>query len=439
MTPASTDTSTRNPLEICIDDAVAHGGVVMAEVVARARKSLYEVARLGRSPDEAAAASQARQLLGDKAGFFEDEFPAALRSAMLQPGPIIAVGFDAELKLAVQALAEPLAEFAAAASEAYGSASAVPPDSNPLTPDVVIQAMQTLLGQIRVSGAVGALCMQHLCLALGPELAAEYRRLSELMRSLLQRLALQASASAARTSHASTAQMIAADISVWPEIQNVPDIVRNFVLGPWSEVIAHAETAAGNPQGSAPIDPDGYLALVRPLFWSAQPTLGRSDMQRLLITVPSLLSRLRSGLQSIGYPADRAAEFFRALDDLHGIAARAAGSSFATRREPRNLGSAQDGPMPEPLQATAVPSDENRSRPTARVSPAAASQILVPGVMLAAWEGGRWVRWELIWVSPKGKLLLFKTEDGDADSMSRAGCIRRIVEQRMHVLPDISF
>jgi len=215
--------------------------------------------------------------------------------------------------------------------------------------------------------------------------------------------------------------------------------VREFVLGPWSEVIAQAEAHAGNPPGAAPSDPDGYLALVRPLFWSAQPTLGRADIQRLLVTVPSLLSRLRSGLQSIGYPAEQAAAFFRTLDDLHGIAARAAGSSFATRREPRSLIAPTDGMLPAPLQATAVPSDNNASPVTARVSPAAASQVLVPGAQLAAWEGGRWVRWELTWASPKGKLLMFTTEDGDTDSMSRAGCIRRIVEQRMHIIPDIGF
>jgi hypothetical protein len=93
-----------------------------------------------------------------------------------------------------------------------------------------------------------------------------------------------------------------------------------------------------------------------------------------------------------------------------------------------------------PLQATAVPSDDKQATaPRARVSPAATSQALIPGAQLAAWEGGRWVRWELTWVSPKGKLLMFLTEEGETDSMSRAGCIRRIVEQRMHLIPDISF
>ena len=462
MTIASALPAARNPLDLCIDDTVAHAGVLMAELVARARKSLYEQAhRSGVSGDIATFAAQARQLLGDKAGFLEDDFPAALLAAMRQPPQSPPAEYQPMLRMASQLYADPLAEFSGLASAALGLA---PPqaDANPLTPESVVAAMQSAVGRTGAAEAVAGLWMRHLCLALGPELAAEYRRLSVLMRNVapgvdqttsappvsgrdvaeaaaLLTLVARPEDAVSSTAPPGAAQRIAADVATWPEMQNIPDVVRDFVMGPWSEVIAQAEAAAGNPAGGTLTDPDGYLALIRPLLWSAQPTLGRADNQRLMVTVPSLLSRLRSGLQSIGYPAEQATVFFRALDELHGIAARAAGSSFATRREPRNLSAHADGLLPAPLQATAVPSDDNSVPVSARVSPAAASQILQPGAQLAAWEGGRWVRWELTWVSPKGKLLVFATEDGHTDSMSRAGCIRRIVEQRMHVIPDISF
>ncbi|QHJ00663.1 DUF1631 family protein [Xylophilus rhododendri] len=461
MTIANAESANRHPLDLCIDDAVAHAGVLMAELVARARRSLYEQAhRSGASADGSAAAQQARQLLGDKASFFEDEFPAALMTAMVHPQPHVAALHEDVLATVLPQLAQPLGEFALLASSALGLAQAQF-DANPFSPESVVQAMQSVADRSGAAEPVIALWMRHLCLALAPELGEEYRRLSDLLRKALppgasvqaaaapvdgdaaaEALALLAPVSrppdAPRPGEAvDAAQRIAADIASWPEIENVPDTVRDFVLGPWSEVIAQAEAHAGNLNGT-PVDPDGYLALVRPLFWSAQPSLGRSDVQRLLVTVPSLLSRLRSGLQSIGYPAERAGPFFSMLDDLHGVAARAAGSSFAMRRQPRTPSVTEGLPDPGPAGPSAG-DERGASAAQARVSAAAASQVLQIGAQVAAWEGGRWARWELSWVSPKGKLLLFTTEDGDVDSMSRAGCIRRIVEQRMHIIPDIAF
>ncbi|WPB58511.1 DUF1631 family protein [Xylophilus sp. GOD-11R] len=449
----------RNPLDLCIDDAVSHAGILMAELVARARRSLYEAAlRPGNQGEAAAAATQARQALGDKAGFFEDQFGAALLAAMRHPQPDIADGYRDALDVSRPVLDAPLAEFSALADTAMGMTEALA-GINPLTPECVVQALHAVAVAAGPSDLVGELWMRHFCQVLGFELADEYRRLSQILRghlapredsvlvvdehsvadalALLETSVERADGVARAASPSDAARRISADIATWPEMQNVPDTIRDFVLGPWSEVIAQAEAHAGNAEGP-PSDPDGYLALVRPLFWSAQPTLGRADIQRLLVTVPSLLSRLRSGLQSIGYPAEQAADFFQMLDDLHGVAARAAGSSFAMRRQPRAHGAATEG-LPAPLQATAVPSEDIGAPAVATVSPAAASQVLQLGAQLAAWEGGRWVRWELVWMSPKGKLLMFSTEDGEVDSLSRAGCIRRIVEQRMHVIPDIAF
>lgn len=450
---------TRNPLDICIDDAVSHSGVLMAELVARARKSLYELAhRSGQGDVVAAIASQARQLLAEKSDFFESEFPAALVTAMRNrqmlsdrsdEPPVVVPAFEA--------WQDPLREFAALASGALGFREPRL-DATPLSPDTVARAVRSVAERAGVNEAVRSLWMEHLSMALGPELASEYRRLSRLLRQagvtaveatvpgvapLVPAASLSAGGMGATPFQSSVlqagaAQRIAADIATWPEIEGVPQSVRDFVMGPWCEVIAQAQSHAGNGTGGAN-DPDGYFALVKPLFWSSQPALGKADVQRLLVTMPSLLSRLRSGLQSIGYPADQAGAFFRTLEELHGTAVGGVGGSFATRREPRQSEPLSSGGMPAPMQATAVAFDENAFPASSRVSAAAASLVLMPGVRLAAWQGGRWEQWELIWASPKGRLLLFTTEDGSSESMSRAGCIRRIIEQRMHLIPDFTF
>lgn len=443
---------TRNPLDICIDDAVSHSGVLMAELVARARKSLYELAhRSGQGDVVAAIASQARQLLAEKSDFFEGEFPAALLAAMRQRQLQLDRSDEAPVVVpAFEAWQDPLREFSALASGALGFREPRL-DASPLTPETVARAVRSVAERAGVNEAVRSLWMEHLSMALGPELASEYRRLSRLLRQagvMPSEPAAPAAAvppvfpvTASSPHHnsvlqAGEAQRIAAEIASWPEIEGVPASVREFVMGPWSEVIAQAQTHSG--MGGAN-DPDGYFALVKPLFWSSQPTLGKADVQRLLVTMPSLLSRLRSGLQSIGYPADQASAFFRTLEELHGTAVGGAGGSFATRREPRQMETSIGGSLPAPMEATAVAFDENAFPASARVSAAAASLVLVPGVRLAAWQAGRWEQWELIWSSPKGRLLLFTTEDGSSESMSRAGCIRRIIEQRMHLIPDFTF
>ncbi|MCZ2495141.1 DUF1631 family protein [Xylophilus sp. Kf1] len=447
----------RNPLDVCIDDAVSHGGVLMAELVARARKSLYELAhRSGQGDVVAAIASQARQLLAEKSDFFENEFPGALLTAMRNRQMQSDRSDDSPTAVpAFAAWSAPFQEFAALASGALGFREARL-EASPISPETVARAVRSVAERTGVNEAVRSLWMEHLSQALGPELAAEYRRLSGLLRQAgvtpsatpvatapaagLPGATADASGAlrAAAVSPAGAAQRIAADIASWPEIVGVPESVREFVMGPWSDVIAQAQSHTGSSASGAN-DPDGYFALVKPLFWSAQPTLGKADVQRLLITMPSLLSRLRSGLQSIGYPAEQASAFFRTLEDLHGTAVSDASGSFATRREPRQAETLADGALPAPMQATAVAFDENAVPVSARVSAAAASLVLEPGVRLAVWQGGHWEQWELVWASPKGRLLLFSTESGGTESMSRAGCIRRIIEQRMHLIPDFTF
>ncbi|MFX8573931.1 DUF1631 family protein, partial [Acinetobacter baumannii] len=64
-------------------------------------------------------------------------------------------------------------------------------------------------------------------------------------------------------------------------------------------------------------DPSGYLALVPLLLWSTQPELTRLEPERLTHAIPDMLAKLRQGLRSIEYPADKASAFIARLVALH--------------------------------------------------------------------------------------------------------------------------
>ena len=210
----------------------------------------------------------------------------------------------------------------------------------------------------------------------------------------------------------------------------MPAVVRDFVCGPWAEVIAKARANAG----AGPTDPGGAYAMVRPLFWSAQPELGRSDVRRLMVMVPSLVSRLRTGLRTIDYPQDQTDAFFKTLSELHGIAARAPGSSFAVRTTPRAGGdgeAAEGGRAAGPGGAAASVPDH-----TLNVS-ASALEVLYIGVWVESFSGKGWKRMQLSWISPKRALMLFSADDGSTESMSRRGCLRRMRDGQLRIVPDL--
>ena len=114
------------------------------------------------------------------------------------------------------------------------------------------------------------------------------------------------------------AEKIARSIEDHPDAPKVPEVVIDFLCGPWAQVVAQARIKGGAGSHVA----DKYQALISALLWSAHPDLARQNVTKLTRLVPRLLATLREGLDSIGYPATRTSAFFEALMAIHQLAFR---------------------------------------------------------------------------------------------------------------------
>ncbi|PYE79867.1 DUF1631 family protein [Xylophilus ampelinus] len=385
-----------------------------------------------------------------------------------------------------QALEAPLAELDGLVSSAQGL-TRIQPQRNPLRPEVYLRALQAVVDRTQASPPVRSLWMQHLTTAMGAHLKTEYEQLSAVLRDAgvvavgyeavaIVRAGQKPVAAAAPAapgaadappaawtvpaeppvgapvSEASArgllrteerrmrAARIADEIARLPDTGRVPEVVRAFVLGPWSQVIAEAQIGA---RGGV-TDPEGYYALVRPLLWSAQPVLGRADRRHLTSVLQNLFTRLRIGLATIGWPEEETVDFFQALVDAHQIALRPDGSSFAIRNRPLPAmpeaepaaadGAAASSPPTRPWNA---PPDDLAFRPAGDGMPgdaAVTDDTLAPGVKVELLQDGHWRRLQLLWASPHGSLLLFEGEDGRNESMTRRLCVQCMKENRLRIV-----
>ena len=96
----------------------------------------------------------------------------------------------------------------------------------------------------------------------------------------------------------------------------------SILVPPWALVIAQARLDRKAGDGGEHVEK--YQALVPALLWSAHPELARQNVAKLTRLVPRLLSTLREGLDSIGYPAVKTSAFLESLMGLHQQAFRAA-------------------------------------------------------------------------------------------------------------------
>ena len=108
--------------------------------------------------------------------------------------------------------------------------------------------------------------------------------------------------------------------------QKLPDFVTGFLGGAWSQVVAESQLSRLDGTG----DPQGYLALVDELAWSARLRLTRRNPARLVRLVPQLLGQLRQGLKLIDFPEERIAAFFDELITLHEKAFESHRAAIAT-------------------------------------------------------------------------------------------------------------
>lgn len=255
--------------------------------------------------------------------------------------------------------------------------------------------------------------------------------------------------------HAERRHLLAAQISreIWrlPDIGKVPEPISRFLLGPWSQVLAEARLA--DTTGAA--DPGRYQELVDALVWSVQPELTRANTGQLARLLPKLLAKLREGLASIDYPADRTEAVFELLMQLHQQAFKPGARSAAPAPVPAHeeqLPTTPPAPLVEEEQPWVAPAEAKESG-YMDISPASASESapsapepapgnapVQPPLTIGTWVNlrvaGQWERTQLSWIGSHGTLFLFTSASGRSQSMTLRLVNRLIQQGAMHVLNE---
>ena len=251
------------------------------------------------------------------------------------------------------------------------------------------------------------------------------------------------------------AHRLAADFHERLQGKKIPELVTVFLCGPWAQVIA--ESQLSRTDGTT--DADGYLALVDDLIWSVQVKLAQRNRTKLVKLVPTLLVKLRQGLQLIGYPEERIPRFFDELISLHekafeGPRAPMEVVSVVPVIIPEELG----GPVPglEVQELDDIPEESDSMLDELGMGDGAGEDAfwvaeheaseagylpegaVIPqeqagSELLRAWSDtdlaigswvelllkGEWVRAQLTWASPHRTLFMFISGKGLSHSMSR--------------------
>lgn len=255
------------------------------------------------------------------------------------------------------------------------------------------------------------------------------------------------------------AQRLAVDFEAVLKAQKVPERVAMFLCGPWAQVVAESQLVSAD---GAP-DAEGYHALVEDLIWSVQVPQARRNRARLAQLAPTLLVKLRCGLQSIRYPEERIALF---LDELIALHEQAFESPPVKVRVDVPLDPSIERPdlmapaVPEPphetvpvvdgvievdgegrpgvLSADDVPVEdfwvaENEASEAGYLSEGVVVPTSPGGVLAHDWSVAdlsigtwvelmlqeAWVRAQLTWASPHRTLFMFISVKGLAHSMTR--------------------
>ncbi len=241
-----------------------------------------------------------------------------------------------------------------------------------------------------------------------------------------------------------------------------PAIV-GMLVGPWAQVMARNRQEGG--------DPGADEELVADLLWSANPELARRNRSRLLRLVPEMIQRLRQGLGRIECPAARQEAFFEVLMSLHQqalkplegsgakVTARADGAAsgpvdraaavlrdevearfsraeedadvWLVQREVQDSGFFDLQPASEPGAVSPGPmSGSGETEETASMLDLMAR----PGTWIELWIQDKWVRAQLNWASPQGKLFMYVGSGGTAHSLSRRSLRHLLAEGRVRLL-----
>jgi hypothetical protein len=240
------------------------------------------------------------------------------------------------------------------------------------------------------------------------------------------------------------AERTASDFAKRVKDKKIPDMVVNFLQGPWAQVVAESQLQCLD--GS--VDADGYLGLVDDLIWSVQLQLARRNRSKLVALVPGMLVKMRQGLHLISYPEERIPVFFDALISYHEQAFEADKSAAGSVAMPTQMQTHE--PLHDDVLAQMDPKDlmpadamwmaDDEAEDSGYLHedqvPHAIptlTHVVAHEVFAQEWDAysletgswvdlalkGQWVRAQLTWTSPHRTLFMFISAGGLAHSMSR--------------------
>ncbi|MBT9552039.1 MAG: DUF1631 family protein [Hydrogenophaga sp.] len=275
------------------------------------------------------------------------------------------------------------------------------------------------------------------------------------------------------------ADQVAWEISLRPDVFNVPEAVLDFLYVTWPLVIASAELR----EPEAGPDPKGYRSAVGTLLWSVRPEILRQPKE-VFEALPGLLRTLHSGLDMLGKPAEETQSFFDALIRLHkpllnlrrararsdtvqsgltpldvleedatpvkrvagkGMRPEAAQQPWLTPQELASAGfedtlqdthddrspEAPAAPVPDAMAegATAEAALQGAEAPATGLI----AQLSV-GSLVDLYSRGEWIRAELVWVSRRATLFMFTSHGGRAHSMTLRSCEKLVGKRWMRLV-----
>lgn len=258
------------------------------------------------------------------------------------------------------------------------------------------------------------------------------------------------------------AERVANDIRARNDFDKTPGVVRRFLTGPWSQVVAQARLeGADSPNTShSQSAASRYSELLPDLMWSSQLALASLNRPRLVKIIPGVLRTLREGLDSIDYPREQTEAFFQTLMGMHEAAYKTqrTGVPAATDEQHSVAPDMDDEPWMQRHEArdSCLMDDVFKDAPPTTTQPAFQETQLIQrdwadvkteiaaqhtsGLPVGTWvdilQDAHAARWQITWASPHGTLFLFTGSDGRSLSMTKRGLERLLEQDRLRVVAD---
>ena len=252
------------------------------------------------------------------------------------------------------------------------------------------------------------------------------------------------------------AERVATEFRARNDFERAPGVVRRFLTGPWSQVVAQARMDAAEKSVAAVslASAERYTDIVPDLLWSSQLAQASRNRPRLIKIIPGLLRTLREGLDAIDYPRAQSEGFFAALMGLHEAAYKTQRDEPVEDSPPSHQFELEpDEPWMHPVEARDTGFMEDalmdtqpafvdteimpRDWPDSKEEMAdERGQVLPVGAWVDVWYEGRALRCQVTWASPHGTMFLFTGSDGRSLSMTKRGVERLLAQDRLRVVAN---